>query len=214
MDKEFIQILAAALGVTDQESLQAKVQELGEEGLKTMYSYYQQIKENGADANKSVELMKQAYNKITGVTMNKLGAKLNYIKKLRGECPEGYEAVKFEKGGQIKTKCNKCGGNITNKVKPIKARFGTPRNGIQYKSKENYNTDLGTEIRYTHFSKGKDGKNRTSWVTKEGKQTWATDSLGNRLSGQKAIQYEQSLEGKSNTKGKSNIKKRFFGGSL
>lgn len=34
MDKEFIQILAAALGVTDQESLQAKVQELGEEGLK------------------------------------------------------------------------------------------------------------------------------------------------------------------------------------
>lgn len=214
MDKEFIQILAAALGVTDQESLQAKVQELGEEGLKTMYGYYQQIKESGADANKSVELMKQAYNKITGVTMNKLGSKLNYIKRLRGECPEGYEAVKFAQGGQIKTECKKCGGNITNKVKPIKARFGTPRNGIQYKSKENYNTDLGTETRYTHFSKGKDGKNRTSWVTKEGKQTWATDSLGNRLSGQKAIQYEQSLEGKSNAKGKSNIKKRFFGGSL
>lgn len=208
MDKEFIQILAAALGVTDQESLQAKVQELGEEGLKTMYGYYQQIKESGADANKSIELMKQAYNKITGVTMNRLGAKLNYIKKLRGECPEGYEAVKFAQGGQIKTECKKCGGNISNKVKPTKARFGTTKNGIQYKSKEKYNTDLGTETEYIHFSKRKDGKNRTSWVTKEGKQTWATDSLGNRLSGQKAREYEQNLEGKRTAK------KRFFGGSL
>lgn len=146
MDKEFIQILAAALGVTDQESLQAKVQELGEEGLKTMYGYYQQIKESGADANKSVELMKQAYNKITGVTMNRLGAKLNYIKQLRGECPEGYEAVKFAQGGIIKTECKKCGGNITNKVKPTKTRFAQSGSNIKL-VREGYTNGSGQKTK-------------------------------------------------------------------
>ena len=153
MDKEFIQILAAALGVTDQESLQAKVQELGEEGLKTMYSYYQQIKESGADANKSVELMKQAYNKITGVTMNKLGSKLNYIKKLRGECPEGYEAVKFAQGGRIKTECKKCGGNIE------KAEGGTKTAKRRFTATK-YNTDNGYEVQL-------DSAGYKSWVNIE-----------------------------------------------
>lgn len=154
MDKEFIQILAAALGVTDPESLQEKLQKLGEKGREAMYSYYQQIKESGADANKSVELMKQAYNKITGVTMNKLGAKLNYIKRLRGECPEGYEAVKFAQGGRIKTECRKCGGNIRKaepggKV-PAKRRFTATK----------YNTDDGYEVEL-------DSAGYKSWVNIE-----------------------------------------------
>lgn len=33
------------------------------------------------------------------------GAKLNYIKQLRGQCPEGYELEYFKKGGQL---CKKC----------------------------------------------------------------------------------------------------------
>lgn len=33
------------------------------------------------------------------------GAKLNYIKSLRGECPEGYELGYFKQGGQICAKC-------------------------------------------------------------------------------------------------------------
>lgn len=180
MDKEFIQILAAALGVTDQESLQAKVQELGEEGLKTMYGYYQQIKESGADINKSVELMKQAYNKITGVTMNRLGAKLNYIKKLRGECPEGYEAVKFAQGGQIKTECKKCGGNITNKVKPTKTRFAQSGSSIKL-GREGYTNGGGqkTKIKQkdeSHNQKstmiGPPKKNKTSIVKITGNQSF------------------------------------------
>ena len=44
MDKEFIQILAAALGVTDPESLQEKLQKLGEKGREAMYSYYNKSK--------------------------------------------------------------------------------------------------------------------------------------------------------------------------
>jgi hypothetical protein len=47
--------------------------------------------------------------------MAKEGAKLQYIKKLRGECPEGYEAKTYKIGGKICKKCEKieaekCGG--------------------------------------------------------------------------------------------------------
>ena len=47
--------------------------------------------------------------------MAKEGAKLQYIKRLRGECPEGYEAKTYKIGGKICKKCEKieaekCGG--------------------------------------------------------------------------------------------------------
>ena len=47
--------------------------------------------------------------------MAKDGAKLQYIKRLRGECPEGYEAVSYKIGGKVCKKCEKieaekCGG--------------------------------------------------------------------------------------------------------
>lgn len=39
----------------------------------------------------------------------KLNAQLNYIKYLRGQCPEGYEMQYFKSGGKtIKTGCKKC----------------------------------------------------------------------------------------------------------
>lgn len=37
----------------------------------------------------------------------KFGAKLNYIKSLRGECPEGYEMKMFKQGGRVCKKCMK-----------------------------------------------------------------------------------------------------------
>ena len=45
----------------------------------------------------------------------KNGAKLQYIKRLRGECPEGYEAKSYKIGGKVCKKCEKieaekCGG--------------------------------------------------------------------------------------------------------
>ena len=52
---------------------------------------YRMIKE------KSMKLLKE------GGTVNKL----DYINKLNGECPEGYTAVKFAKGGVICTTCQK-----------------------------------------------------------------------------------------------------------
>ena len=41
------------------------------------------------------------------VNMHRFGAKLNYIKKLRGECPEGEELVYFKAGGRLCKKCCK-----------------------------------------------------------------------------------------------------------
>lgn len=57
------------------------------------------------------------------VQMAKFGAKLNYIKFLKGQCPEGYEMQKFAKGGAI---CNRCikkkeeGGDIQDTVTAFK----------------------------------------------------------------------------------------------
>ena len=49
------------------------------------------------------------------VTYAKFGAKLNYIKYLNGECPEGYEMKMFKQGGRVCKKCMKKkeeGGNM------------------------------------------------------------------------------------------------------
>ena len=35
------------------------------------------------------------------------GAKLNYIKSLKGQCPEGEELVYFKKGGMLSCNCQK-----------------------------------------------------------------------------------------------------------
>lgn len=66
----------------------------------------------------------------------KLGAKLNYIKSLRGICPEGYEMQYFKKGGQLCKKCMKKmeQGGDTESVDPITAfKCG----GKKTKKKEN-----------------------------------------------------------------------------
>lgn len=44
----------------------------------------------------------------------KFGAKLNYVKYLKGICPQGYEMQKFEKGGAICQKCVKKNRNMPN----------------------------------------------------------------------------------------------------
>jgi hypothetical protein len=38
----------------------------------------------------------------------KLGAKLDYVKSLRGQCPSGYEVTYFSKGGNLVKGCQKC----------------------------------------------------------------------------------------------------------
>lgn len=127
--KEFIQVLAAVMGVKSQEQLESGIKALGEDGIKTMYETYKQVKDMGEEGLKQ---LKSTYSKImeSKTTYAKLGAKLNYIKQLRGECPEGYEIEKYLAGGCVacrkkmkegasvveRFKSEKCGGKMKKKV--------------------------------------------------------------------------------------------------
>lgn len=138
--KEFIQVLAAVMGVKSQEQFESGIKALGEDGLKTMYETYKQVKNLGEEGLKQ---LKTTYSKIMtnketdntkmeaqNITSAKLGAKLNYIKQLRGECPEGYEIEKYLAGGCVacrkkmkegasvveRFKSEKCGGKMKKKV--------------------------------------------------------------------------------------------------
>lgn len=92
LQKAFIAYLiqdAAAQGVQlqSEQDLEQYAQQLGEEGIKAKYQEFMQ--------------------KMQGGIMAKLGAKLQYYKKLKGDCPEGEKLVYFEKGGRICKACQK-----------------------------------------------------------------------------------------------------------
>lgn len=59
-------------------------------------------------AQQIAQLIQQIVQQMQGqqAQMAKFGAKLNYIKYLRGQCPEGYEMQYFKNGG--KAGCRKC----------------------------------------------------------------------------------------------------------
>lgn len=80
---------AAAQGmqIQSEQDLQAYAQQLGEEGLKAKYQEFMQKMQGGVKAA--------------------LGAKLNYIHKLKGNCPDGYEMVYMKEGGRFCQVCQK-----------------------------------------------------------------------------------------------------------
>lgn len=99
LQQAFIQFLAQKTGAKTQQELETAIQQLGEEGLKQAYAEFMQ-------------LMQQQQ-----VQAAKFGAKINYIKKLRGQCPDGYELQYYKSGGQLCKKCMKKqvmqeGGNL------------------------------------------------------------------------------------------------------
>lgn len=89
LQQAFIQFLAQKTGAKTQQELEAAIQQLGDEGLKQAYAEFMQL------------LQQQQ------VQAAKFGAKLNYIKSLKGQCPEGYEISYYKVGGTICKKCMK-----------------------------------------------------------------------------------------------------------
>ena len=87
LQQAFIQFLAQKYKLKSQKELEAKIQELGEDGLKAEYAEFQKI------------ITQQQSRKMM------FGAKLNYIKGLKGQCPQGYEMKYYKKGGKVCTKC-------------------------------------------------------------------------------------------------------------
>lgn len=87
LQQAFIQFLAQKTGAKTQQELEQVIQQLGEDGLKKAYAEFMQM-------------MQQQQ-----VQAAKFGAKINYIRSLRGQCPEGYELQYYKAGGQL---CKKC----------------------------------------------------------------------------------------------------------
>lgn len=93
LQKAFMAFLvqdAAQQGVQIQseQDLESYAQQLGEDGIKAKYQEFVQRMQGGS-------------------TMARLGAKLQYYKKLKGSCPEGEEMVYFKQGGRICKSCQK-----------------------------------------------------------------------------------------------------------
>lgn len=225
--KEFIQVLAAVMGVKSQEQLESGIKALGEDGLKTMYETYKQVKNLGEEGLKQ---LKTTYSKIMetkNTTYAKLGAKLNYIKQLRGECPEGYEVEKYLAGGCVacrkkmkegasvveRFKSEKCGGKMKKKV--TKAQKG----GVTEKSYMDNKTGEKVTVR-THkgrtFEKREDLDGAgTSYKGYNGKRSVVP-------AGEKPDSLERAWNKNAEAKGKlkkcggkmKKVKKNYFGGIL
>lgn len=94
---------AAAQGIQlqSEQDLEQYAEQLGEDGIKAKYQEFIQ--------------------KMQGGVMARLGAKLEYYKKLKGVCPEGEELVYFKQGGRICKACQKVqkGTKVTKKANEV-----------------------------------------------------------------------------------------------
>ena len=232
--KEFIQVLAAVMGVKSQEQFESGIKALGEDGLKTMYETYKQVKNLGEEGLKQ---LKTTYSKIMetkNTTYAKLGAKLNYIKQLRGECPEGYEIEKYLAGGCVacrkkmkegasvveRFKSEKCGGKMKKKVAKASEGGKTPKkNGVTEKSYRDDSNGYYVTVR-THngrtFEKREDLDGAgTSYKGYNGKRSVVP-------AGEKPDSLERAWNKNAEAKGKlkkcggkmKKVKKNYFGGIL
>ena len=89
LQQAFVQFLAQKTGAKTQEELEAAIQQLGEEGIQQAYAEFMQLVQQQQ------------------VQAAKFGAKLNYIKQLRGQCPDGYELQYYKKGGHLCKTCQR-----------------------------------------------------------------------------------------------------------
>ena len=102
--QQLIQLVQAAMSGDQQAS--AQIQQI-----------MQAAQQGDQQAAQLAEMIMQIANQMQGGAPQSArnGAKLNYIKRLKGECPEGYEMTYFKAGGKVCKKCQKkvekaCGG--------------------------------------------------------------------------------------------------------
>lgn len=117
--EEFVAYLIQLSGAQDEKDLDEYIQDLGQEGLKQEFEKFE-------------ELMIQGTEQVPAAAK---GAKLNYIKSLRGKCPEGFEMQYFKKGGVM---CSQCIKKAEAQKAPKKAEKGT-------KVVQNFKNDLAKE---------------------------------------------------------------------
>ena len=153
---------AAAQGmqIQTEQDLQAYAQQLGEEGLKAKYQEFMQKMQGGVKA--------------------KLGAKLDYINKLKGNCPEGEELVYMKEGGRVCPKCVKKAKGGT-QAPEEKKRQNTIKQWKEdrAKAKDEAARDSIAINKYndqeTMINKGHKGKFNPKKKTSTGGATWEPD---------------------------------------
>lgn len=74
---------------------------------------------------KDINNLYKQFKTMEGITFAKMGAKLDYIQRLNGKCPEGYEIEKYMAGGCVKCKkkmlkntplMEMCGGKVKKRI--------------------------------------------------------------------------------------------------
>ena len=150
LQQAFLQFLAQKSGAKNQKELEKYVQSLGEDGLKQAYAEFQQV------------LQKQAQKAAHG-------AKLNYFKRLKNQCPDGEELVYYRSGGSVKCGCKKASEGMempAPKKKPNKNQVVNDFNKDYQKKKPN-NTKLDPKTTKTLPN----GKYPSNW-TSDDRMVW------------------------------------------
>lgn len=137
LQQAFIQFLAQKSGAKNEKELEAYVKQLGEDGLKQAYAEFTQV------------MQKQAQKA-------KQGAKLNYIKQLKHQCPEGYEPYYYKKGGIVNCGCGK---------KMKKAEEGTKMSAV-----ERFKVRKGMDGYKNPPQNNNNTNNKTIWTDKDEKE--------------------------------------------
>lgn len=197
----FTAYLIKILNPKDQRDFDTKISQLSEDDLKKYYKQFKTMEGNQ-------------------ISMAKLGAKLNYVQTLRGECPEGYEVEKFMAGGCVKCKKmadkkavdifkNKCGGTAKKRIKKnmggtVSNKWSIPKNqkGAQIAPADTVHTSKGI---YNISEK----KNRFKKMTPTDYKKLPQDERVKVALKQRG----QGAEGAAATKNKG-IGKNYFGGIL
>lgn len=108
MDEQ--QIISQLAQAQDPNIIIQFLQQLGDNAepfMQMLVQKAQQGDQQAAMAVQNIQAVVQQMQQQQQVRAAKFGAKLNYIKQLRGVCPEGYEMQYFKSGGQLCKRCMK-----------------------------------------------------------------------------------------------------------
>lgn len=136
--------------------------------------YIQQVmqaaEQGDQEASQVAQMIQAVIQQMQGqqVQAARFGAKLNYIKQLRGQCPDGYEMGYYKAGGKTFKKCKKCeakhkkmqegGETPTDSIDAFKCgyKMEKAKSGMKTYTRSGYNID-NDEYSDTTFIK-KNGK--------------------------------------------------------
>lgn len=173
LQQAFLQYLMQETGAKDQQQLEQVIQQLGEEGLKQAYSKFLQ------------EMQQQQ------VQAAKFGAKLNYIRHLNGQCPDGTEMTYFKVGGKLCKKCMQVKQNRKEQENESDNPIDAFKCGRKIRKNQNGR-------KFPLIETDKNGKNRTKYYKDEATR----DSIAVNRYNDQDVQVNKPGSYKKNAKGK------------